>query len=212
MMTATDSDAGRRRPRGRPTAGTASGRDRLLAAGLELFSKRGLAATTVDELVVAAGVTAPALYHHFGTKAGLYVAVAEHAYQVVLDRREVVLAGSPSFAEAIDRLMGLAVSLNVEQPLLSPMMLAVVIDMQRDREIADRLGATVRAFRRFFDRLAAIAPEELRPTPAAQRSLARALVTLMNGLDISSIMSPSLRDYQHTVGSLHRLLQRGTVA
>ena len=191
-------------------AGGVPGRDRLLGAGLELFARAGFVATTVEELVTVAGVTPPVLYHHFGTKAGLYVAVAEHVYGIVLDRHEVVLADDPTFAEAIDRLMSLAARLRAEQPVLAPMMLAVVIDIQRDADLAARLRPTVRAFRRFFDRVAAIAPPELAPTPAARRSLARALVTLMNGLDITALMAPSGKDYDDTVASLHALLRRGT--
>jgi AcrR family transcriptional regulator len=198
------------RPRGRPPGEAASGRERLLAAALDLFPRSGFAGTTVDDLVRAAGVTPPVLYHHFGTKAGLYVAAAEHVYHVVLDRYEAVLAGEPSFAVAIDRMMHLAVVLRAEQPLLGPMTLAVVIDTQRDPELAERLNPTIRGFRRFFDRVAASAPPDLRPTPAAQRSLARALVTLMNGLDISSVLSPSLGDYEQTVAALHSLLELGT--
>lgn len=186
------------------------GRERLLAAALELFPRSGFATTTVEDLVTNAGVTAPVLYHHFGTKAGLYVAAAEHVYRLVLDRHEVVLADDPTFAEAIDRLMDLAAILRAEQPLLAPMMLAVVIDMQRDPDLAARLEPTVRGFRRFFDRVATLAPEELRPTPAAQRALARALVTLMNGLDITALMARTLDDYRQTVASLHVLLQLGT--
>ena len=198
------------RPRGRPAGGSVGGRDRVLAAALELFPRSGYASTTVEDLVTTAGVTTPVLYHHFGTKAGLYVAAAEHVYGVVLDRYEAVLAGDPTFAEAIDRMMDLAAVLRDEQPLLAPMMLAVVIDTQRDPELAERLSPTLRAFRQLFDRVAALAPEELRPTPAAQRSLALALVTLMNGLDITALMARTVNDYRQTVASLHALLRRGT--
>ena len=186
------------------------GRDRLHAAALKLFPKWGFATTRVEDLVTAAGVTAPVLYHHFGTKAGLYVATAEHVYQLVLDRHEVILQGDPTFAEAVDRMMQLAVVIRVEQPMLAPMMLAVVIDIQRDPALAERLNPTVRSFRRFFDRVAALAPEHLRPTPAAQRSLARALVTLMNGLDITALMVRTTNDYRQTVTALNALLHVGT--
>jgi hypothetical protein len=32
----------------------------------------------------------------------------------------------------------------------------------------------------------------------------------MNGLDITSVMAPTLTDYKQTVHSLHALLRRGT--
>ncbi len=200
--------AGRSRGPGRPT-GPATGRDRLLNAALALFPRSGFSATTVEDLVTTAGVTPPVLYHHFGTKAGLYVAAAEETYRTVLDRHRMILDGDPSFAEAIDRLMDLAKVLRIEQPALAAMMLTVVIDVQRDPDLEEQLGPLLREFRRFFDEVAALAPPELRPTPAAQRNLARALVTLMNGLDITALMSRTLSDYRQTVSALQSLLRHG---
>jgi AcrR family transcriptional regulator len=50
-------------------------RERLLAEALRLFTARGYAATTVRELVAAAGVTKPVLYYYFGSKEGLYLEI-----------------------------------------------------------------------------------------------------------------------------------------
>ena len=43
-------------------------RQRILAAAVKLFAERGFDATTVQEVVAAAGVTKGALYHHFASK------------------------------------------------------------------------------------------------------------------------------------------------
>jgi TetR/AcrR family transcriptional regulator len=48
---------------------------RLLDAALQLFSTKGYAATSVRELVEAAGVTKPVLYYYFKNKEGLYLAL-----------------------------------------------------------------------------------------------------------------------------------------
>jgi len=48
---------------------------RLLDAALQLFSSKGYAATSVRELVEAAGVTKPVLYYYFKNKEGLYLAL-----------------------------------------------------------------------------------------------------------------------------------------
>jgi len=48
-------------------------RRQILDAALELFAKKGYAATTVREILNAAGITAPSLYYHFGNKEGLYL-------------------------------------------------------------------------------------------------------------------------------------------
>lgn len=47
-------------------------RERLADAALRLFNERGYAATSVREIVEAAGVTKPVLYYHFESKEGLY--------------------------------------------------------------------------------------------------------------------------------------------
>lgn len=61
-----------------PTAARPAARTRLLDAALSLFRARGYAATTVDELCAAAGVTKGAFFHHFRTKEEVAVAAAHH--------------------------------------------------------------------------------------------------------------------------------------
>lgn len=53
-------------------------RERLLDAARDLVRRQGFAATSVDELCRAAGVTKGAFFHHFPTKEALGVAAAEH--------------------------------------------------------------------------------------------------------------------------------------
>lgn len=55
-------------------------RERLLSAALELFNTRGYAATTVREIVEAAGVTKPVLYYHFQNKEGIYLHVMQRGF------------------------------------------------------------------------------------------------------------------------------------
>lgn len=52
-------------------------RDRLLRAGLAEFSQRGYAGASLAPICAAAGVTKPTLYHFFGSKAGLFAALAK---------------------------------------------------------------------------------------------------------------------------------------
>lgn len=67
---------------GRGPAGDADPavRARLLSAALDLFQSRGYAATTVREIVAAAGVTKPVLYYYFGSKEGIYLAILREAF------------------------------------------------------------------------------------------------------------------------------------
>jgi AcrR family transcriptional regulator len=76
-------------------------RAELLAIAADLFAERGFANVTVDDIGAAAGVSGPALYHHFAGKEALlgemlvdiseYLLsggrrIVEHADQPVLDR------------------------------------------------------------------------------------------------------------------------------
>lgn len=54
-----------------------STRAKLIAAGRELFGRKGFNAVSTEEIVKKAKVTRGALYHHFGGKRELFAAVAE---------------------------------------------------------------------------------------------------------------------------------------
>jgi TetR/AcrR family transcriptional regulator, transcriptional repressor for nem operon len=53
-------------------------RQRLLTAAMDLIRRQGFAATSVDDLCAAAGVTKGAFFHHFASKEALGVAVVDH--------------------------------------------------------------------------------------------------------------------------------------
>ena len=57
--------------------GEVSVRQRLVDSAILLFTTRGYAATSVREIVEMAGVTKPALYYHFESKEGIYLAILD---------------------------------------------------------------------------------------------------------------------------------------
>lgn len=86
----------------------APARERLLAAAMTLFTERGYAATSVREIVAAAGLTKPALYYHFGNKEGIYQAiVAEIARLVDLGLAAHLTTGGAARARIERLLLGL---------------------------------------------------------------------------------------------------------
>jgi TetR/AcrR family transcriptional regulator len=84
----TDKRMAGRKSRTEP--GNDSVRHRLLAAATDLFTQRGYAATTVREIVGAAGVTKPVLYYYFRNKEGIYLELMRQAFA----RLDELIAGS----------------------------------------------------------------------------------------------------------------------
>ncbi len=69
-----------------------SARGRLALRALEEFGRRGYADVGVAELAELAGVTTGSLYHHFGSKLGLYAVARAEAERRLLDRMEGAVA------------------------------------------------------------------------------------------------------------------------
>ncbi len=93
---------------------TAATRADLLAAARKLFTEKSYADTGTPEIVMAAGVTRGALYHHFADKQALFRAVVEREAKAVADEierasppalfpREALIAGSHAYLEAMRR-------------------------------------------------------------------------------------------------------------
>lgn len=71
-----------------------SSRDRILLEATRLFGQNGYAATSVREVVEAAGVTKPTLYYYFENKEGLFreaVQAQIHGLRMLIDH----VIGSP---------------------------------------------------------------------------------------------------------------------
>jgi AcrR family transcriptional regulator len=71
-----------------------SAKGRLALAAVKEFGARPFDEVTVGELAAAAKVTTGALYHHFGSKLGLYAFVRGDVERRLLDRMEGALAAA----------------------------------------------------------------------------------------------------------------------
>jgi len=60
-------------------------RERLIAAGLALFSERGFDAASTRDIAAAAGLNAPSLQYYFNNKEGLYLACLRHVVARIWD-------------------------------------------------------------------------------------------------------------------------------
>lgn len=92
----------RRKP-GRPanSANSARGSERLLAVATALFSRKGYDAVSIREIASEAGITLSSLYHHFGDKRQLYIAVHLREFSRSSARLEAAAQRGGSAAERI---------------------------------------------------------------------------------------------------------------
>ena len=78
-----------------PRMKAADRRELILEAATAVFGAKSYVGTTTDEVARAAGVSQPYVVRLFGTKAKLYIAVVERAYQRIIDEFRQVLPGPP---------------------------------------------------------------------------------------------------------------------
>jgi len=95
---------------------SATGRERIIAAAIELFAERGYAGASVRDIAAHAGVTGGLIVHHFGTKAALRdecdVAVIESVFAAKAAPDAALLAaaldgrgGAPSHLAYLRRML-----------------------------------------------------------------------------------------------------------
>src|SRR5437773_12310287 len=77
-----------------------SRRDEILDIAVGLFASRGYHGVSMDDIGAAAGVTGPALYHHFAGKEAMLIAALVPVSQGLLDGGRVRVAAHPEAPKA----------------------------------------------------------------------------------------------------------------
>jgi AcrR family transcriptional regulator len=78
-------------------------RRQLFATALRLFADRGYAATTMDDIAEAAGVTKPLLYQHFDSKRALYLELMDVFASVLVTRIVDATASADGPRQEVER-------------------------------------------------------------------------------------------------------------
>ena len=79
-------------------------REQLLAAATQAFARTGFAATSLDDIAAAAGISRVLLYRHFDSKTDLYRAVLDRA----IARLTAAVGTRDATYASIDALLGAA--------------------------------------------------------------------------------------------------------
>lgn len=152
-------------------------REQILEIAVRLFAERGYHGVSMDDIGSAAGVTGPALYHHFAGKESMLVAALTPVSDGLLSgARERVAAHEGDARAMLESL----IDFHVDFALANPAVIAVHLH-ELDR-LPDEPRRTIRKLQRLYVEewvgvLAAVRPEL---SAGAARVLAHAAFGLMN--------------------------------
>lgn len=97
-------------------------RARILEAATEEFSLRGLAGARVDAIAERAGANKRMLYHYFGNKEDLFLAVMEHTYDHIRAQEEALHLDDLAPTQAMRRFVRFTFRYFVGNPHFIPLL------------------------------------------------------------------------------------------
>jgi AcrR family transcriptional regulator len=133
-----------------PDTDSTETRRRILDIARSAFAAGGYDAATNRELAARAGITSGALYHYFGSKLDLYLAVHHDVQARIYERFNEAVESATGFLGKFDAVLDVAHELNVDDPTFAAFLGAVRSDMRRHPEIHAALGAQARRREGFF--------------------------------------------------------------
>ena len=175
---------------------TVSRREQLLNAAAQLFAERGFAGVTMDDIGAVAGISGPALYHHFSGKEAMLgemlVSISEH----LLEQGSAIVAGTSTDDQALDALTRAHVAFAIDHPELI---------MVHFRDLVQVAEADRQQVRRLQSRYVHVWVDVLtRRDPLLDETVARVAVGAVLGL-INSTPYLAVGDSEATAVMLHTM-------
>jgi AcrR family transcriptional regulator len=163
-----------------------------LQAAAEVYALRGFGGATLDEVAAHAGLTKGAVYHHFGSKENLLLALMEEylagqltAQLALFDRErstwERPLAGSEDWMGRLD-----------EHPDRFRLFVELWSYAQRDDRLRRHLAGALRTLHATFTQFAVVSAADagLQPPPAVTEQFANVMLGLGVGLSMLKLTEP----------------------
>ena len=168
---------------GRPPAtDSAETRQRILDIARLAFATRGFDAATNRNLGAEAGLTAGAIYHYFGSKLDLYIAVHDDVQDRVYARFNEAVERADTFRGQLEAVLDEAHEMNKEDRTLAQFLGALRVDMSRNPELKQALQEAAVSRQRFFDRIVETGVETGEVDPTDRDDVSALLLTLLIGL------------------------------
>lgn len=168
---------------GRPPAtDSAETRRRILDIARVAFAERGYESATNRSLGAEANLTAGAIYHYFGSKLDMYIAVHDDVQERVYTRFTAVVDRADTFRGQLESVLEEAHEMNKEDPTLAQFLGALRVDMSRNPDLKNALQKAAQRRQSFFDRIVDVGVETGEIDASDQEEVRALLLTLLIGL------------------------------
>jgi len=188
-----------------PSTNSADTRQRILDTARTAFATRGYESATNRTLGAEAGITAGALYHYFGSKFDLYLAVYDDVQEQVYRRFNEAVEEPATFRDQIEAVLDVAHQMNIEDPTLAQFLGSVRVDMRRHPELDVALRESTAARQRFFDRMVAVGEQTGEIDPVDGDRVRALLLTILIGL--TDAVSGSPLRHRNAIDGIKSLLE-----
>ena len=187
-------------PRGRPPGDTAARtKQALLRSARQVFAEFGYHGATIAEITRRAEVSTPVLYHHFGSKAGLYSAVMAEVTQLLAESWGKTIAGTGDLRSKVNAMFDTAIDIHAADPELARFLLATRLEVTRTPELV-----AVSEYRDFTAGLFRSVALQSGVDADRASAVAHVLAAFFAGLTVIAVASPF--DYDTAAESLRSLL------
>ena len=189
-----------------PDTDSADTRERILDIARLAFAQRGYEAATNRNLGAEAGITAGAIYHYFGSKLDLYIAVHDDVQARVYRRFSDAVTAPPTFRGKLEAVLDEAHVMNDEDPTLAQFLGALRVDMRRHDELRQALLPSALLRQQFFDRIVDAGLESGEIDPVDREKMSALLLTLLIGLSDDALSGDPLH-HSHAVAGIKSLVE-----
>jgi AcrR family transcriptional regulator len=167
---------------------------RLIAAARTVFSARGYAAATVDEIVAAAGVSKGAFYNHFNAKEEIFLVLLEGRGDSNRARFLETCRACPDLVRRVLCIVETIVGYANEDPAWSALSVEFMAHAMRNSTVGNRVARLHVEWRALIADLLRDAFPPGASSVIDVESLAICLVALLDGLIMHARMEPALLD------------------
>jgi len=139
-----------RRPGRPPAANSDETRKGIVRAARQIFTERGYAGATLQDIAVRADLTRPAVNHYFPNKRALFRAVVDHTNELVVDSGIAQALSDTSLLGRLSTFIAVAMHAGIENPATAAFLVTSVVESQRHPELSNPDNDAVKICRTFL--------------------------------------------------------------